>query len=68
MQIVEKENAGLTIGKKEDKLGIRASSTCELSFDNLRLPEDAVSLPPSPPPLLFRFPSALALWRLGAEE
>jgi len=40
--IVEKENAGLTIGKKEDKLGIRASSTCELSFDNLRLPEDAV--------------------------
>lgn len=40
--IVEKDNPGLKIGKKEDKLGIRASSTCELVFENLRVPEDAV--------------------------
>jgi butyryl-CoA dehydrogenase/short/branched chain acyl-CoA dehydrogenase len=32
--IVEKGTAGFTIGRKEDKLGIRASSTCELIFDN----------------------------------
>ena len=30
---VEKGTPGFTIGKKEDKLGIRASSTCELIFD-----------------------------------
>jgi len=28
---------GLTVGKKEDKVGIRASSTCELVLDNLRV-------------------------------
>lgn len=33
---------GLTVGKKENKLGIRASSTCELSFDDLRVPPDCV--------------------------
>jgi butyryl-CoA dehydrogenase/short/branched chain acyl-CoA dehydrogenase len=30
--------SGFTIGHKEDKLGIRASSTCELRFDNCRVP------------------------------
>eukprot|EP00401_Gymnodinium_catenatum_P039574 CAMPEP_0117464864 /NCGR_PEP_ID=MMETSP0784-20121206/4325_1 /TAXON_ID=39447 /ORGANISM="" /LENGTH=430 /DNA_ID=CAMNT_0005258745 /DNA_START=9 /DNA_END=1301 /DNA_ORIENTATION=+ len=40
--IVERDNPGLTIGKKEDKLGIRASSTCELTFDNCRVPSEAV--------------------------
>jgi len=30
---------GLTIGKKEDKLGIRASSTCPVHFDNVKIPE-----------------------------
>jgi butyryl-CoA dehydrogenase/short/branched chain acyl-CoA dehydrogenase len=36
--IVEKGMSGFTIGHKEDKLGIRASSTCELRFDNCRVP------------------------------
>jgi alkylation response protein AidB-like acyl-CoA dehydrogenase len=36
--VVERGVAGFTIGKKEDKLGIRASSTCELLFDECRVP------------------------------
>lgn len=36
--IVEKGTAGFTIGKKEEKMGIRASSTTELIFDNCRIP------------------------------
>ncbi len=36
--IVERGAAGFTIGRKEDKLGIRASSTCELLFDDCRVP------------------------------
>lgn len=32
--IVEREFAGFSVGKKEDKLGIRASSTCELMLDD----------------------------------
>src|SRR5688500_11215558 len=36
--VVERSAPGLTIGKKEDKLGIRASSTCELLFDECRVP------------------------------
>ena len=32
--LIEKGTPGFTIGRKEDKLGIRASSTCELLFDN----------------------------------
>jgi len=36
--VVERNAPGLTIGKKEDKLGIRASSTCELLFDECRVP------------------------------
>lgn len=36
--IVEKETAGFTIGKHEKKMGIRASSTVELHFDNCRIP------------------------------
>jgi len=36
--IVEKETAGFSIGRKEDKLGIRASSTCELVFDECAVP------------------------------
>jgi alkylation response protein AidB-like acyl-CoA dehydrogenase len=35
--IVERGDAGFTVGKKEDKLGIRASSTCELLFDDCRI-------------------------------
>ncbi|MEE9165862.1 MAG: acyl-CoA dehydrogenase [Candidatus Neomarinimicrobiota bacterium] len=36
--IVEKSFDGFKMGKKEDKLGIRASSTCELYFDQCRVP------------------------------
>jgi alkylation response protein AidB-like acyl-CoA dehydrogenase len=36
--LVEKDTPGLTVGKKEDKLGIRASSTCELILDDCRVP------------------------------
>ncbi|MEJ2323523.1 MAG: acyl-CoA dehydrogenase family protein [Nitrospirota bacterium] len=37
--IVEKGTPGFTFGKKEDKMGIRASTTCELIFDNCRVPK-----------------------------
>ena len=37
--LVERNFAGFKVGKKEDKLGIRASSTCELLFDNCRVPK-----------------------------
>jgi alkylation response protein AidB-like acyl-CoA dehydrogenase len=37
--IVEKSFAGFSIGKKEDKLGIRASSTCELILDGVAVPD-----------------------------
>ena len=40
--IVEKDFAGFTVGKKEDKLGIRASSTCELILDDCRVPAENV--------------------------
>jgi alkylation response protein AidB-like acyl-CoA dehydrogenase len=36
--VVERGFSGFTVGKKEDKLGIRASSTCELLFDDCRVP------------------------------
>ncbi len=36
--LVESDRPGFQVGKKEDKLGIRASSTCELSFDACRVP------------------------------
>ena len=36
--IVERGFAGFSVGKKEDKLGIRASSTCELILDECRVP------------------------------
>src|ERR1700752_81740 len=36
--LVERGAPGLTIGRKEDKLGIRASSTCELIFDDCVVP------------------------------
>ena len=37
--LVERDCSGLTVGKKEDKLGIRASSTCELILDSCRVPK-----------------------------
>jgi alkylation response protein AidB-like acyl-CoA dehydrogenase len=36
--VVERSFPGLSIGKKEDKLGIRASSTCELLVEDCRVP------------------------------
>jgi acyl-CoA dehydrogenase len=37
--IVERGFPGFAVGKKEDKLGIRASSTCELIFEDCRVPK-----------------------------
>jgi len=38
--IVEKGTQGFTTGKKENKLGIRGSDTCELYFENCRIPAE----------------------------
>jgi alkylation response protein AidB-like acyl-CoA dehydrogenase len=40
--IVEKKFSGFAVGKKEDKLGIRASSTCELVMEDMRVPKENV--------------------------
>lgn len=40
--VIERGTPGFQIGKKEDKLGIRASSTCELLLDDCRLPATSV--------------------------
>jgi len=40
--VVEKGTPGFALGKKEDKLGIRASSTCELVFTDCVVGSDAV--------------------------
>lgn len=40
--LVEKSFPGFKVGKKEDKLGIRASSTCELLFENCEVPMENV--------------------------
>src|SRR5205807_1080904 len=40
--VIEKEFSGFTVGKKEDKLGIRASSTCELILEDCRVPKNNV--------------------------
>jgi butyryl-CoA dehydrogenase/short/branched chain acyl-CoA dehydrogenase len=40
--LVERQFPGFQVGKKEDKLGIRASSTCELILDNCRVPRENV--------------------------
>jgi alkylation response protein AidB-like acyl-CoA dehydrogenase len=40
--IVERDFPGFSVGKKEDKLGIRASSTCELILDNVEVPAENV--------------------------
>jgi butyryl-CoA dehydrogenase len=37
--LVERDFPGFKVGKKEDKLGIRASSTCELLFENCQVPK-----------------------------
>uniref|UniRef100_T1J6G0 Short-chain specific acyl-CoA dehydrogenase, mitochondrial n=1 Tax=Strigamia maritima TaxID=126957 RepID=T1J6G0_STRMM len=40
--IVPKDTPGLSLGKKEDKLGIRASSTCNLIFEDCRIPKENI--------------------------
>ncbi|XP_075259328.1 short-chain specific acyl-CoA dehydrogenase, mitochondrial-like [Convolutriloba macropyga] len=40
--IVPKPFEGLSLGKKEDKLGIRASSTCNLILENCRVPKENI--------------------------
>lgn len=37
--VVDRTASGFTVGKKEDKLGIRASSTCELILEDCRVPK-----------------------------
>jgi len=40
--LVEKDFSGFSLGHKEDKLGIRASSTCELILEDCRVPKENV--------------------------
>lgn len=40
--LVERGFPGFTVGKKEDKMGIRASSTCELLFEECTVPRENV--------------------------
>jgi len=40
--LVEKGNPGLQVGKKEDKLGIRSSSTCEVNFVDCKVHKDMI--------------------------
>ena len=40
--LIERSFPGFQVGKKEDKLGLRASSTCELILDNCRVPRENV--------------------------
>jgi butyryl-CoA dehydrogenase/short/branched chain acyl-CoA dehydrogenase len=40
--LIERDLPGFQVGKKEDKLGLRASSTCELVMDNCRVPRENV--------------------------
>src|ERR1051325_6810695 len=40
--LVERDFPGFKVGKKEDKLGIRASSTCELILEDCRVPNENV--------------------------
>jgi butyryl-CoA dehydrogenase/short/branched chain acyl-CoA dehydrogenase len=37
--LIERERPGFTVGRKEDKLGIRASSTCEVILEDCRVPK-----------------------------
>ena len=40
--VIERGSPGFTVGRKEDKMGIRASSTCELLFEECRVPASGV--------------------------
>ena len=40
--IVEKDSPGFSVIRKEEKMGIRASDTAQLAFDNVKVPDDQV--------------------------
>ena len=40
--IIERDRAGVSVGPHEDKMGLRASSTTTVSFDNVRIPKENV--------------------------
>ncbi|KAI1730555.1 acyl-CoA dehydrogenase, middle domain-containing protein [Ditylenchus destructor] len=40
--LVDRNQNGVSVGKPEDKLGIRASSTCPVHFDSVRVPKSAI--------------------------
>ncbi|HRC86300.1 MAG TPA: acyl-CoA dehydrogenase family protein, partial [Thermoanaerobaculia bacterium] len=40
--LIEADSPGLAIGKVEDKMGLRASSTCEIHLDGVKVPKDGV--------------------------
>jgi butyryl-CoA dehydrogenase/short/branched chain acyl-CoA dehydrogenase len=40
--LVDRDSSGFSVGKKEDKLGIRASSTCELILEDCQVPKSNV--------------------------
>ncbi|XP_016062610.1 PREDICTED: short/branched chain specific acyl-CoA dehydrogenase, mitochondrial [Miniopterus natalensis] len=40
--VVDRDTEGLHVGKREDKLGIRASSTCSLTFEDVKVPEASI--------------------------
>ncbi|XP_043488631.1 short/branched chain specific acyl-CoA dehydrogenase, mitochondrial [Polistes fuscatus] len=40
--LVERDTPGVTVGKPEEKLGIKASGTCMIHFENVRVPENNI--------------------------
>jgi len=40
--VVDAKTAGIEVGQKENKLGIRASSTCPVHFDNVKVPSNSI--------------------------
>ncbi|VDM54956.1 unnamed protein product, partial [Angiostrongylus costaricensis] len=40
--LIDRNEKGVSVEKKEDKLGIRASSTCPVNFENVRVPKSAI--------------------------
>ncbi len=61
--IVEKGIKGFTVGKKENKIGIRASDTCELIFENCVVPSENILGKPGGG--LFAALKALSYGRIG---
>ncbi len=40
--LLDKNTEGLAVGKFEEKMGVRGSATCELAFNNIKLPKEAL--------------------------